>query len=89
MFSKTYCPYCTKAKNALKKVLGDTAYLLIELDQRDGEEPSSDEIQAALGKLTGASSVPRVFIGGQFIGGGDDTAAKAASGELAQLLSSL
>lgn len=30
--------------------------------------------------------MPRVFIGGQFIGGGDDTAAKARSGELAKLL---
>jgi glutaredoxin 3 len=27
-----------------------------------------------------------VFIGGKFIGGGDDTAAKAASGELKELL---
>jgi glutaredoxin 3 len=30
--------------------------------------------------------VPRVFVGGKFIGGGDDTAAKAASGELKMLL---
>lgn len=31
-------------------------------------------------------SVPRVFVGGKFIGGGDDTAAKAANGMLQQLL---
>jgi glutaredoxin 3 len=30
--------------------------------------------------------VPRVFVGGTFIGGGDDTAAKAANGELQLLL---
>jgi glutaredoxin 3 len=51
--------------------------------------PSGDniiDIQDALYEVTGARSVPRVFIGGKFIGGGDDTAAKAASGELKQLL---
>jgi glutaredoxin 3 len=42
-------------------------------------------IQAELGKLTGATSVPRVFISGKFLGGGDDTVAAAQSGKLAQL----
>ena len=31
--------------------------------------------QAYMKQLTGASSVPRVFIGGSCIGGGDETAA--------------
>jgi glutaredoxin 3 len=44
------------------------------------------DIQDALYEITGARSVPRVFVGGKFIGGGDDTAAKASSGELKQLL---
>jgi hypothetical protein len=30
-------------------------------------------IQEYLGELTGGRSVPRVFVGGKFIGGGDDT----------------
>lgn len=47
------------------------------------------DIQDALYEVTGARSVPRVFVGGKFIGGGDDTAAKAASGELAQLLAAV
>ena len=42
---------------------------LIELDTRDDGEA----IQDALLELTGGRSVPRVFIDGQFIGGGDDT----------------
>ncbi len=55
---------------------------ITQLDQRaDG-----DAIQQVLAGITGSSSVPKVFIGGQFIGGGDDTVAKAANGELAQLL---
>ena len=83
-FSKTYCPYCTKAKNALRDVLGpraDASLTVIELDQRaDGAA-----IQSALA-FTGATSVPRVFIGGKFIGGGDDTVALAKSGELLKLV---
>ena len=57
---------------------------LWELDQADVAECAA--VQDALGELTGARSVPRVFVGGKFIGGGDDTAAKAASGELLRLL---
>lgn len=30
--------------------------------------------------------MPRVFVGGSFIGGGDDTARKASNGELETLL---
>lgn len=37
-------------------------------------------------QLTGARSVPRVFIQGKFIGGGDDTARLASTGELKTLL---
>lgn len=82
MFSKTYCPYCIKAKRALNQFLAPDQYLSIELEQRS----DGNAIQEVLGDMTGASTVPRVFIGGRFIGGGDDTAAKAASGELKRLL---
>jgi glutaredoxin 3 len=40
----------------------------MELDSRE----DGAEIQKQLGKLTGASSVPRVFIGGKSVGGHDD-----------------
>lgn len=43
-------------------------------------------VQDALQQLTGGRSVPRVFIGQQFIGGGDDTVALARSGELQKKL---
>jgi glutaredoxin 3 len=44
------------------------------------------DIQDACAELTGARSVPRVWVGGKFIGGGDDTARLAGSGELKQML---
>ena len=56
----------------------------MQLDQRgDG-----DSLQDYLLELTGGRSVPRVFVDGKFIGGGDDTARLAANGELRQLLAS-
>jgi glutaredoxin 3 len=69
VFSKTYCPYCVKAKNVLSNYkINDL--VVIELENRD----DADDIQDYLMKITGARTVPRVFINGKCIGGGDDTA---------------
>lgn len=86
VFSKSYCPYCVKGKQALARFvdLASADVMVWELDNADASECAA--VQDALGELTGARSVPRVFVGGKFIGGGDDTAAKAANGELAKLL---
>ena len=45
-----------------------------------------DEIQDILLDITGGRSVPRVFVDGHFIGGGDDTALMARNGQLKQKL---
>jgi glutaredoxin 3 len=63
IFSKSYCPYCTMAKEQFKKL--NTAFTTIELENR----PDCQEIQGVLGQMTGATSVPRVFVNGEFIGG--------------------
>lgn len=87
IFSKTFCPYCTKGKRAMAQFVGVPSedVFLWELDQgTDAAEGAA--IQDALLDVTGGRSVPRVFVGGRFIGGGDDTAAKASSGELLRLL---
>ena len=39
-------------------------------------------------KKTGGRSVPRVFVGGKFLGGGDETEAAHRSGDLQGLLES-
>lgn len=84
VFSKSYCPYCVKAKDAIRSALGQpgvAATTVWELDERD----DGAAIQAYLGKKTGASTVPRVFVGGKFLGGGDDTARAARDGTLVKL----
>jgi len=54
VFSKSYCPYCTKAKKVLKQYgLSDDEYEVMEIEN----DPECSEIQAYLKQLTGASSV--------------------------------
>ncbi|XP_034481433.1 glutaredoxin-C4 [Drosophila innubila] len=66
IFSKSYCPYCTMAKEPFRKL--NVNALIVELDGRkDG-----NEIQSVLGEMTGGRTVPRVFIDGKFVGGGTD-----------------
>ena len=43
-------------------------------------------LQELMAKKTGGRSVPRVFVGGQFLGGGDHTEEADRSGELQGLL---
>ncbi|XP_045203168.2 uncharacterized protein LOC123556482 [Mercenaria mercenaria] len=87
VFSKSYCPYCKLGKKVLE------AYIGKELKAEDYEvweienESNCAEIQAVLGKMTGATSVPRVFINGKFIGGGSETQDLDKSGELRKMLS--
>jgi len=80
MFSKDHCPFCTKAQNALKSINQD--FKLIELNGRS----DMSQIQDALLDITGARSVPRVFIKGQFYGGGDETSAGCKNGDLQKKL---
>ncbi|KAI8832657.1 putative thioltransferase [Chytriomyces cf. hyalinus JEL632] len=80
VFSKTYCPYCTKAKSLLDSL--GAQYEAIELDKRaDGAQ-----IQAYLAEKTGQRTVPNVFISGKQIGGCDDVHALHAKGGLKPLL---
>ncbi len=81
--SKSWCGYCGTAKTVLKSYdIDDDDIAIIEIDGGSDER----EIQAYMGQLTGRTSVPRVFIGGEFIGGGDETAKMHKNGKLRQKL---
>lgn len=47
-----------------------------------------DDLQDELNRRTGRRSVPRVFVDGTCIGGGDETASMVANGEMLKLLQS-
>ncbi|KAL6068150.1 Glutaredoxin domain-containing protein [Balamuthia mandrillaris] len=80
IFSKTYCPFCTKAKNLFKE-LGVSAHIL-ELDTM-GE---GSKIQALLQEISGQRTVPNVYINGEHIGGCDDTMGLYKNGQLVKKL---
>ncbi|KAM9832013.1 glutaredoxin 2 [Neosynchiropus ocellatus] len=80
IFSKTTCPYCRMAKSVFDEI--GAAYTVVELDQRgDGRG-----VQDALAHITGARTVPRVFVNGNCIGGGSDTKQLHQQGRLLPLV---
>lgn len=81
IFSKTYCSYCRASKQLFKNLGVDVK--TIELDNRQ----DCDRLQDVLGAMTGARSVPRVFVNGKCIGGNSELQSIAQSGQLQELLS--
>ncbi|XP_017572305.1 glutaredoxin 2 isoform X1 [Pygocentrus nattereri] len=80
IFSKTTCPYCKMAKNVFNEI--GATYKVIELDEHN----HGRQLQEALAQMTGARTVPRVFINGQCIGGGSDTRQLHQQGKLLPLI---
>ncbi|XP_074577286.1 glutaredoxin-C8-like [Curcuma longa] len=80
IFSKSYCPYCRRAKGVFKEL--EKEPYVVELDQRD----DGPEIQDALSEFVGRRTVPQVFIHGKHLGGSDDTVEAYESGKLQTLL---
>ncbi|XP_063243006.1 uncharacterized protein LOC134542565 isoform X2 [Bacillus rossius redtenbacheri] len=76
IFSKSYCPYCKMAKEVFDKLC--QKYTAVELNELD----DGDSMQAVLGELTGAKTVPRVFVKGECLGGGTDVKQLYESGQL-------
>ncbi len=68
IFSFSTCPFCRRAKDLLDEK--GVQYEAIELDELEGNE--GNEIRANLGRKTGRTSVPSIFVGGNYIGGCND-----------------
>nr|AKU75589.1 thioredoxin-glutathione reductase 1 [Fasciola gigantica] len=62
LFSKSRCPYC----RAVKQIFNDDKinHAVIELDKR----PDGAKIQQVLSQISGISTVPQVFVRGEFVG---------------------
>jgi len=85
MFSFSTCPFCRRAKDYLEEQ--DIAFQSMELDELDDNQ--GNEIRAALGRRTKRTSVPSIFVNGQYIGGCNDGPGLlplAESGELDRML---
>ena len=81
VFSKSYCPYCTKTKELFASLKVDIK--VHELDKMGDDGPA---LQQALLQMTGQKSVPNVFVKGKHMGGNDDTQAAAKAGKLQEML---
>ncbi len=78
IYTKSYCPYCTKAKQLLKIKGVDFQ----EIDITNNEE----KLAEMLSKSAGRKTVPQIFIGNMHVGGCDDLYALNDAGRLEPLL---
>jgi glutaredoxin 3 len=77
IYTTTYCPYCVKAKDLLKRK-GQT---YTEINAED------DTVRDAMvAKAGGRRTVPQIFIGETHVGGCDDLYALDKAGKLDALL---
>ena len=79
IYTTTYCPYCVKAKDLLKRK-GAT------WTEVNAEDDSVRE--AMIVKAGGRRTVPQIFIGETHVGGCDDLYALDKAGKLDALLAS-
>ncbi|CDO73174.1 hypothetical protein BN946_scf185007.g229 [Trametes cinnabarina] len=82
IFSKSYCPYCKRAKALLTSKFPNVSTKILELD----EIPEGSEIQDYLTEKTGQRTVPNIFINQKHVGGCDAVVALDNSGKLAALV---
>ena len=78
IYTKMFCPYCTRAK----RLLSDKGVPFEEYDITLGGA-KRDEM---LGRANGRFTVPQIFINDHHVGGSDDLHALEASGRLDPLL---
>ncbi|KAI8990326.1 Alg9-like mannosyltransferase family-domain-containing protein [Pilobolus umbonatus] len=81
LYSKTYCPYCRRAKKLLSQYcMGDDVYI-VEVDlEKDGSG-----IKRALYDLSGQNTFPNLFVNGQSLGGFDELSKLDRQGKLANV----
>jgi glutaredoxin 3 len=77
MYSKIWCPYCSRAKSLLQSK--GVAF-------RDNDVTSDMLREQEMVARSGRRTVPQVFIDGRSVGGYDDLTVLDASGELDRLL---
>ena len=77
VYSKSWCPYCVRAKQLLTQ-------LGVAFDEFDVERDPA--LLAEMVAASGRHTVPQIWIGATHVGGCDDLYALHRSGQLAALL---
>ncbi|KIY51858.1 glutaredoxin, partial [Fistulina hepatica ATCC 64428] len=82
IFSKSYCPFCRRAKELIATEYPDVQKEIFELDERE----DGDAIQSYLLEKTGQRTVPNIFVGKQHVGGCDAVTAAFEAGKLTPMI---
>ncbi|XP_047438220.1 glutaredoxin-1 [Mugil cephalus] len=86
LFVKPTCPFCITAEEVLSKYKFKPGHLeTVDISRRS----DMGSLQDYFLELTGARTVPRVFIGEECIGGGSDVSALHRNGKLEGMLQSI
>ena len=80
VYTKAFCPYCTRAKTLLDRKGADFSEIDVTMDRAG--------FDAMVVRAGGRRTVPQVFIDDRHVGGSDDLAALEAKGELDALIGS-
>ncbi len=64
VYTTTYCPFCTRAKNLLKS----KGVAFVEIDVTEDDALRAKMVEMSGGRRT----VPEIFINGEIVGGYDD-----------------
>ncbi|RIA94711.1 glutaredoxin 1 [Glomus cerebriforme] len=83
IFSKSYCPYCKKAKETIEGLR--KKYKAFEIDEAD----NGSAIQDYLKEKTSQRTVPNIFIDGKHVGGCDSLLAAKDDGSLEKMIANL
>jgi thioredoxin reductase (NADPH) len=77
MYTKSWCPYCDRAKH----LLTEKGQTWVEIDIEEQPEKRTEMVQRSQ-----RTTVPQIFVGDRHVGGFDDLAALEHAGELDALL---
>ena len=78
IYTKAFCPYCSRAM----RLLASKGVEAEEYDITMGGPQRAEMI----GRASGRTTVPQIFIDGRHVGGSDDLAALDRAGKLESLL---
>lgn len=77
IYTKSYCPYCARAKDTLKRQ--GLSFNEIEVSNDKAKE-------SEMRRRSHRTSVPQIFINDVHIGGSDDLNAAVRSGQLSEII---
>jgi len=85
LFALEWCEFCWSARNLFKKL--NISYRSVDLDSVEFQaEERGQKIRAELKDRTGFTTIPQIFIGGQFVGGCTDLFDAWNEGSIQKLL---